>query len=138
MHHLLTFSLRYRFFTVVAIAVVIASGLWSFAHLTIDAVPDLTPVQVQILTRAPALGPVEVEQFVTFPIEASLNGLPALRELRSISRYGLSAVTAIFDDRTDLYFARQQVAERLAQAGETRPVTVQRIVPVTIAGGTRP
>ena len=58
MNHLLTFSLRYRFFTLVAIAVVIASGLWSFAHLTIDAVPDLTPVQVQVLTRAPALGPV--------------------------------------------------------------------------------
>ena len=60
MHHLLTFSLRYRFFTLVAIAVVIASGLWSFTHLTIDAVPDLTPVQVQILTRAPALGPVDL------------------------------------------------------------------------------
>ena len=126
MHHLLTFSLRYRFFTVVAIAVVIASGLWSFAHLTIDAVPDLTPVQVQILTRAPALGPVEVEQFVTFPIEASLNGLPALRELRSISRYGLSAVTAIFDDRTDIYRARQFVAERLAQAMERIPAEYGR------------
>ena len=75
--------------------------------LTIDAVPDLTPVQVQVLTRAPALGPVEVEQFVTFPIEASLNGLPALRELRSVSRYGLSAVTAIFDDQTNIYRARQ-------------------------------
>ncbi|MGB5046072.1 MAG: efflux RND transporter permease subunit, partial [Nitrospira sp.] len=86
MNHLLTFSLRYRFFTLVAIAVVIATGIWSFTNLTIDAVPDLTPVQVQVLTRAPALGPVEVEQFVTFPIEASLNGLPALRELRSVSR----------------------------------------------------
>ena len=78
-------------------------------------------MQVRILTRAPALGPVEVEQFVTFPIEASLNGLPALRELRSISRYGLSAVTAIFDDRTDIYRARQFVAERLAQAMERIP-----------------
>ncbi|HEX7765954.1 MAG TPA: efflux RND transporter permease subunit, partial [Nitrospira sp.] len=62
MDRLLTFSLRYRFFTLVAIAVVVAAGLWSFAHLTIDAVPDLTPVQVQVLTKAPALGPVEVEQ----------------------------------------------------------------------------
>lgn len=121
MERLLTFSLRYRFFTLVAIAVVMASGLWSFAHLTIDAVPDLTPVQVQVLTRAPALGPVEVEQFVTFPIEASLNGLPALRELRSVSRYGLSVVTAIFDDRTDIYRARQFVAERLARAEERIP-----------------
>lgn len=121
MTHLLAFSLRYRFFTVVAMAVVIAAGLWSFAHLTIDAVPDLTPVQVQVLTRAPALGPVEVEQFVTFPIEASLSGLPALRELRSVSRYGLSAVTAIFEDGTDVYRARQLVAERLTKAMEQIP-----------------
>lgn len=128
MERLLTFSLRYRFLTLVAIAVVTASGLWSFAHLTIDAVPDLTPVQVQILTRAPALGPVEVEQFITFPIEASLNGLPALRELRSVSRYGLSAVTAIFDEQTDIYRARQFVAERLAQAMERIPAEFGRPV----------
>lgn len=128
MERLLTFSLRYRFFTLVAIAVVMASGLWSFAHLTIDAVPDLTPVQVQVLTRAPALGPVEVEQFITFPIEASLNGLPALRELRSVSRYGLSAVTAIFDEQTDIYRARQFVAERLAQAMERIPAEYGRPV----------
>ncbi|MEP7152564.1 MAG: CusA/CzcA family heavy metal efflux RND transporter [Nitrospira sp.] len=128
MERLLTFSLRYRFFTLVAIAVVMATGLWSFAHLTIDAVPDLTPVQVQVLTRAPALGPVEVEQFITFPIEASLNGLPALRELRSVSRYGLSAVTAIFDEQTDIYRARQFVAERLAQAIERIPAEYGRPV----------
>ena len=85
-------------------------------------------MQVQILTRAPALGPVEVEQFVTFPSKASLNGLPALRELRSISRYGLSAVTAIFDDRTDIYRARQFVAERLAQAMERIPAEYGRPV----------
>jgi cobalt-zinc-cadmium resistance protein CzcA len=128
MNHLLTFSLRYRFFTLVAIAVVIATGIWSFTNLTIDAVPDLTPVQVQVLTRAPALGPVEVEQFVTFPIEASLNGLPALRELRSVSRYGLSAVTAIFDDQTDISRARQFVTERLAQAMERIPAEYGRPV----------
>lgn len=126
MDRLLSFSLRYRFFTLVAIMVVMAVGLWSFARLSIDAVPDLTPVQVQILTRAPALGPVEVEQFVTFPIEASLNGLPALRDLRSVSRYGLSAVTAIFDDGTDIYRARQLVTERLAQAVERIPAEYGR------------
>jgi cobalt-zinc-cadmium resistance protein CzcA len=126
MDRLLTLSLRYRFFTLVAIIVIIATGLWSFTHLSIDAVPDLTPVQVQILTRAPALGPVEVEQFVTFPIEASLNGLPAMRELRSVSRYGLSAVTAIFDDSTDIYRARQLVAERLARAVERIPIEYGR------------
>ena len=126
MDRLLTLSLRYRFFTLVAIVMVVAAGLWSFAHLAIDAVPDLTPVQVQVLTRAPALGPVEVEEFVTFPIEASLNGLPALRELRSVSRYGLSAVTAIFDDSTDIYRARQLVAERLARAVERIPTEYGR------------
>jgi cobalt-zinc-cadmium resistance protein CzcA len=137
MDRLLTFSLRYRFFTLVAVAVVIAAGLWSFAHLTIDAVPDLTPVQVQVLTKAPALGPVEVEQFITFPIEASLSGLPALRELRSVSRYGLSAVTAIFEDSTDIYRARQLVTERLARAMEKIPAEYGRpaIGPLTTGLG---
>jgi cobalt-zinc-cadmium resistance protein CzcA len=110
----------------VTTAVVIALGLLSFRGLTIDAVPDLTPVQVQILTRAPALGPVEVEQFITFPIETSLNGLPALRELRSISRYGLSVVTAIFEEHTDIYRARQLVAERLSRAVERIPLEYGR------------
>lgn len=128
MDHLLTFSLRYRFFTLVAIGVVLAAGLWSFARLTIDAVPDLTPVQVQVLTKAPALGPIEVEQFISFPIEASLSGLPALRELRSVSRYGLSAVTAIFEDGTDIYRARQLVTERLARAMEKIPAEYGRPV----------
>ena len=128
MDYLLSLSLRYRFFSIVTTAVVIALGLWSFRGLTIDAVPDLTPVQVQILTRAPALGPVEVEQFVTFPIETSLNGLPALRELRSISRYGLSVVTAIFEERTDIYRARQLVAERLSRAVERIPLEYGRPV----------
>ncbi|MFO0774206.1 MAG: CusA/CzcA family heavy metal efflux RND transporter [Nitrospiraceae bacterium] len=126
MDRLFSLSLRYRFFTVVAVLLVIAGGLWSFANLTIDAVPDLTPIQVQVLTRAPALGPVEVEQFVTYPIESSLNGMPALRELRSISRYGLSAVTAIFEDNTDIYRARQLVAERLARATQRIPAEYGR------------
>ncbi|TKB32965.1 MAG: efflux RND transporter permease subunit [Nitrospira sp.] len=126
MERLFILSLRYRFFTLVAVMLVIALGLWSLTHLTIDAMPDLTPVQVQILTRSPALGPVEVEQFITFPIEASLSGLPALRELRSVSRYGLSAVTAIFEDQTDIYRARQLVTERLTRAMERIPVDYGR------------
>ena len=137
MERLLTLSLRYRFFTLVALLLVIVAGLWSFTRLTIDAVPDLTPVQVQILTRAPALGPIEVEQFVTFPIEASLSGLPALRELRSVSRYGLSAVTVIFDDHTDIYRARQLVSERLSRAMERIPADYGRpmIGPLTTGLG---
>ena len=128
MHRLLDLSLRYRFFTLVAIGLVVVAGLWSLTELTIDAMPDLTPVQVQILTRSPALGPVEVEQFVTFPIETVLSGLPGLRELRSVSRYGLSAVTAIFEDHTDVYLARQLVNERLARATERIPVQYGRPV----------
>ena len=82
MEQLLTLSLRYRFFTLVTLLLVMGMGMYSLGKLPIDAVPDLTPVQVQILTRAPALGPVEVEQFVTFPIETNLSGLPGLKELR--------------------------------------------------------
>jgi heavy metal efflux system protein len=126
MGKLFTLSLRYRFFTVITLSLVIVIGLWSFSRLTIDAMPDLTPVQVQILTRSPSLGPVEVEQFITFPIEASLSGLPALRELRSVSRYGLSAVTVIFEDQTDIYRARQLVAERLTRAIERIPAEYGR------------
>ncbi len=121
MERLLTLSLRYRFFTVVALLLVIASGVWSLTNLTIDAVPDLTPVQVQILTRSPALGPIEVEQFITFPIETALSGIPGLQEVRSVSRYGLSAVTAIFEEHLDRYFVRQLVNERLALATERIP-----------------
>lgn len=121
MERLLTLSLRYRFFTLVTLLLVMGMGIYSLKELPIDAVPDLTPVQVQILTRAPALGPVEVEQFVTFPIETNLSGLPGLKELRSISQYGISVVTAIFEDHVDLYLARQLVNERLAVAVEQIP-----------------
>ena len=121
MERLVSLSLRYRFFTLMALVLVVLAGLWSLGELNIDAVPDLTPVQVQVLTRAPALGPVEVERFVTFPIETSLSGLPGLREIRSVSRYGLSAVTAIFEDHVDLYLARQLVNERVTLAAEQIP-----------------
>jgi len=121
MERLLSLSLRYRFFTLVTLLLVVGMGVYSLGELPIDAVPDLTPVQVQILTRAPALGPVEVEQFVTFPIETNLSGLPGLKELRSISQYGISVVTAIFEDHLELYFVRQLVNERLAVAVEQIP-----------------
>ena len=126
MERMLDLSLRYRFFTLIALFLVMASGIYSLGELSIDAVPDLTPVQVQVLTRAPALGPVEVEQFVTFPIETSLTGVPGLREIRSISRYGLSVVTAIFDDHLDLYHVRQLVNERLTVASEQIPAQYAR------------
>ena len=85
----------------------IALGIWSYRHLPIDATPDITNVQVQINTQAAGYSPLESEQRVTFPIETAMAGLPKLDYTRSLSRYGLSQVTVVFKDGTDLYFARQ-------------------------------
>lgn len=118
---LVDWSLDNRPFVLLAAALAVVAGGYALTRLPIDAVPDITNVQVQVLTTAPALGPVEMEQFVTYPIEAAMNGLPRLVEIRSISRYGLSAVTVVFEDGVDVYFARQLVSERLAQAREAIP-----------------
>ncbi|TXC45625.1 CusA/CzcA family heavy metal efflux RND transporter, partial [Salmonella enterica subsp. enterica serovar Typhimurium] len=85
-------------------------------RLSIDAVPDVTNIQVSVVTSAPGLSPVEVEQYLTYPVEASMNGLPGVQVIRSISRTAVSAVTIVFTDETDIFFARQQVNERLKQA----------------------
>ena len=92
------------------------SGAWSLTRLPIDAVPDVTNDQVQINAVAPALSPIEIEKQVTFPIETALAGIPGLEFTRSFSRNGFAQITAVFADRTDIYFARQQVAERLTEA----------------------
>ena len=118
---LVDFSLENRPLVLIAAALVIVGGGYALTQLPIDAVPDITNVQVQVLTKAPALGPVEMEQFVTYPVEAAMNGLPRLVEIRSVSRYGLSAVTVVFEDGVDVYFARQLVSERLAEAREAIP-----------------
>lgn len=102
-------------------AALIALGVWSYRQLSIDATPDITNVQVQINTQAPGYSPLEAEQRVTFPIETAMAGLPQLDYSRSLSRYGLSQVTVVFKDGTDLYFARQQVAERLQQITSQLP-----------------
>jgi cobalt-zinc-cadmium resistance protein CzcA len=84
-------------------------------------VPDITNVQVQVLTKVPALGPVDVERTITFPVESSMSGLPGVTEIRSVSRFGLSAVTVVFEEGTDLLRARQLISERLIQARERCP-----------------
>jgi heavy metal efflux system protein len=104
----------------------VIAGSFALKHLTIDAVPDITNVQVQILTKSPSLGPVEIERFITYPVEAAMNGLPRLSEIRSISRYGLSSVTVIFEEDVNIYFARQLVAERLNSALESIPQNLGR------------
>ncbi len=118
---LVELSLEHRALVLFLSALLVGGGGLALTRLPIDAVPDVTNVQVQILTDAPALGPVEMEQFVTYPIEAAMNGLPGLAEIRSVTRYGLSAVTVVFEDGVDVYLARQLVAERLAQVREAIP-----------------
>ncbi|PRQ08282.1 efflux RND transporter permease subunit [Enhygromyxa salina] len=113
---LIDLCLRHRPVVLLATAILIAWGLASFRRLPFDAFPDTTPVQVQINTSAPALAPLEVERQLSFPVEQAISGLPGLVEVRSISKFGFSQVTAIFDDDTDIYLARQVVNERLALA----------------------
>jgi len=112
---LIHLSIRHRWLVLAATLLLIAVGGWSFTKLPIDATPDITNVQVQINTSAPGYSPLETEQRVTYPIETALAGLPRLDHTRSLSAYGLSQVTVVFEDGTDLYFARQQVAERVQQ-----------------------
>ena len=115
------FSLNNRFIIIVFTLLVIGIGIRSLQQLPIDAVPDVTPNQVQILTNSPSLGPAEVEQFITFPVETAMSGLPGIETIRSVSRFGLSAVTVYFDEDMDIYFARRLVIERLPQAREAIP-----------------
>jgi len=120
-NQLIAWSLDNRFVVMLLAVVLLAAGVIAAAGLPLDAVPDLTNVQVQVLTLSPALGPVEVEQFITFPVENAMSGLPRVDEIRSISRYGLSAVTVAFEEGTDIYWARNLVNERLQQARESIP-----------------
>lgn len=114
-------ALRRRALVMTLIAAVAALGIYNYQYLPIDAVPDITNVQVQINTEAPGYSPLEAESRVTFPIETALAGMPGLVYTRSVSRYGLSQVTAVFEDGADIYFARQIVNERLAQARTNLP-----------------
>jgi cobalt-zinc-cadmium resistance protein CzcA len=121
LNRILEFSLSNRFLIVVLTLLMIAIGVRSMLSLPIDAVPDVTPNQVQILTNSPGLGPVEVEQFITFPVETAMSGLPGIESIRSVSRFGLSAVTVSFEEDMDIYFARTLILERLTQAEEMIP-----------------
>jgi heavy metal efflux system protein len=117
-------AIRYRWGVLAAVALLCALGVWSFQRLPIDATPDITNVQVQINSSAPGFSPLEAEQRVTFPVETAIAGLPGLQYTRSISRYGLSQVTAVFADGTDIYFARQLINERLQTARDQLPAGV--------------
>ena len=118
---ILSFSIKQRWLVLLAALGIAAFGAWNFTRLPIDAVPDITNVQVQINTSAPGYSPLEVEQRITFSIETSMGGLPRLQYTRSLSRYGLSQVTVAFKDGTDIYFARQLVNERIQQVKDQLP-----------------
>ncbi|MBT9473169.1 MAG: CusA/CzcA family heavy metal efflux RND transporter [Pseudomonadota bacterium] len=133
---LMALSVRARWAVIFIVAIISGIGVWQLSKLPIDAVPDITNNQVQINTVDPGLSPVEIEKRVTFPVETALAGIPGLETTRSVSRNGFSQVTAVFKENVDLYFARQQVSERLAQARDDLPEGVQpQIGPVTTGLG---
>jgi len=134
LEHIIDIALRRRALVLTLAIAFGALGIYNYQHLAIDAVPDITNVQVQINTEAPGYSPLETENRITFSIETALAGMPRLDYTRSVSRYGLSQVTAVFDDGTDIYFARQLVNERLAQVRAQLPEGIEP-VPGPIATG---
>jgi cobalt-zinc-cadmium resistance protein CzcA len=132
---IIDFSLRHRVLVVVMVLAGAAVGAVALRHLDVDAFPDTTPVQVQINTTVPSLGPLEVEQRVTAPVEQSLSGLPGLESVRSVSKFGLSQVVVTFKDGTDIYFARQLVNERLNSAALPEGVARPQLGPVATGLG---
>lgn len=124
----LHFSIRNRWVIILFTAIVAGIGVYSFQRLPIDAVPDITNNQVQINVLFPSLSPIEIEKQVTFPIETALAGIPGLQSTRSLSRNGFSQTTAVFEDDVNIYFARQQVSERLGEAKESLPPGAEPIM----------
>ena len=121
MSRIIAFSIKHRWVVVFATAGMALLGGYNFLRLPIDAVPDITNVQVQINTALQALSPLEIEKQITFPIEWAMGGIPSVEKVRSLSKYGLSQVTVVFEDGTDIYFARQLVNQRLQEARESLP-----------------
>ncbi|MBI3754287.1 MAG: efflux RND transporter permease subunit, partial [Deltaproteobacteria bacterium] len=122
---LISFALKQRFLVIAAIVFLAALGVYAFKKLPIDAFPDVTNIQVQIITEAQGRSPVEVEKLVTYPVEVQMTGLPKMQELRSLSKFGLSMVTVVFADDVDIYFARQLVLERLIEAKAKLPAGIE-------------
>ena len=128
MHRITDFALRFRTLVFLATALLLAGGLLDVLHLPIESVPDISPKQVLVTIVAPGLAPQEVERLVTFPIEQQMTGLPGMRDLRSISRFGVSVVYVEFDDSTDINLDRTQVSERLAEAKSM--ITAAQVTPL--------
>jgi cobalt-zinc-cadmium resistance protein CzcA len=118
-------TLKYRTFVILGVLALAALGAYSYLNLPIDAFPDVTNVQVEILSEAPGLSALEIERFVTYPIENAMRGLPGVVQMRSVTKFGLSVVTLVFKDDVDIYFARQLVFERLQEATSDVPGSVK-------------
>ena len=133
---LLYFSIQHRWLIVLLTIAVAALGVWSLAQLPIDAVPDITNNQIQINTLAPAFSPEQVDRQVTLPIETALAGIRGLQSTRSLSRNGFSQITAVFADNVDIYFARNQIGERLSEARRNLPRGIEpKLGPITTGLG---
>src|SRR5215211_6531718 len=122
---LIAFALRFRVAVVGAVLLLVAAGTWALTNINVDAFPELTPNQVQVITVAPGLSPNEVENLVSFPMETSMMGLPRTLGVRSISKAGISVVTVSYEDDVDMYFARAQVTQRMQDAVGNLPAGLQ-------------
>ncbi|MBP1698953.1 MAG: efflux pump, family, inner rane protein, partial [Deltaproteobacteria bacterium] len=128
--------LRQKGTVIIFSLLLVAFGVYSYIKLPIDAFPDVTNIQVEVVGRASGLSALEIERSVTYPIEMSMRGLPKVKQMRSVTKFGLSLVTIVFDDDVDIYFARQLVFERLAEAKESVPKGVEVTMgPVATAMG---
>src|SRR5215471_19083048 len=136
LHRIINLTLAYRWLVLIGVLTLLAAGGFALYTIPVEAFPDLTNNQVVVVTDAPSLPPTEVEQLVTFPIERVMLGLPDKQEVRSLSKLGLSIVTIVFDDSVALFFARQQVAERLQQISASLPQGIQPVLgpPATAFG----
>ncbi|WP_407931319.1 efflux RND transporter permease subunit, partial [Ignavibacterium album] len=133
---IILFAVRQRMFVMLGVIALIIGGIFAANQLPIDAVPDITTNQVQIFTVAPALAPQEIERLVSYPIEVAMQNLPDIEEVRSVSKFGLSAVTVIFKENVDTYFGRQLVFERLQEAKGNLPKGLEpELGPVTTGLG---
>ncbi|HEY3381755.1 MAG TPA: CusA/CzcA family heavy metal efflux RND transporter [Vicinamibacterales bacterium] len=136
LERLMLFSLRNRLLVGLALVLVVAVGSWAVATIPIDAFPDVTNIQVEVVSTAPGLSPLEIERAITYPIESAMRGLPGLVTMRSVTKYGISVVTLVFRDDVNIYFARQQVFERLGEISRKVPEGVETTMgPIATAMG---
>ena len=137
LNRIIRFSINNKLVIALLVLLLMVWGIYSLARLPIDAVPDITNNQVQVITVSPANGAEDIERFVTFPVEQTMATIPGIEEIRSFSRFGLSVVTIVFKENTDVYWARQQVSERLSQVSRQLPAGMgsPELAPVTTGLG---